>query len=1138
MNIRKIIKIIIGVIGSIILGDYVTYFINLSTSISMMDRIIIFSFYIIIGIILFYYLRKQQKKISHITGNKKVTLVLVCTFLTIITLLLGRNILIDSISSMQNILIIPLEDKNPMSQGKEIWILDINDRMASKDLNEVELAEGWEYKDKAILSYQEGAKPLNISLYKEGSEIVFLKHNYSGKVRIIQGNNEMIVDLYSSNGEYYKYDVNKYLSNEINRSNVLRIVEAIIVIYLIYLLLGIKVLIQIDKKGILYSGVFKISKNKKQILSAILFILLISSFDKNIVYKQYEDVDITLASIKTTESIAFSNEVWILDIIHDGKEMDLSKIKLPEGWEYRNDSKSILTTQINQPIDIKIPGAKEIEIKFKKHDWSGEVLIQKDGEDKYINLCNYDGIEKKYEEYDTTVRLESNKNNINLINIVVKLLFYSWIIYALMVWSKKKSWYYIILYIILWRVLDKEINMSISLKILGLISCMILLKTNLKIKLKEVSIKNNLIEIISWGLIIASLLIHTNINDPAIKNNNIIATIILLLLYVSPIFSMYYIKLIALREKYNSHKTNVIKGEKLRILYLAVHLWLFYVLNIIGKNLYSNLITLFIGLTISVFMNEIIYNKHLKKYNKISFKIAIVLIAIYTAFAWKGHELFFRVSYISLNFKTICILLSLTIWLMPLIVLFIIFLEKLSQDTYNKFNTELHRQNESIWLICLICIICSMLVYQIIFFPANMTPDSIDQWAQAIGDRQLNDWHPVVYTLMMRLLINIWKSPAIISLAQIVFFALVGATCLNIIYKKGINKKILILFAIIFPLIPSNGNTLITIWKDIPYTISLLWSTYILCQIVEQKNNFLRSKLNCLNLILNLISVALFRHNGIVVLAIIAIGLVSVFKQLQRIKVIVLLAIVIGLVQVIKGPIYGELNVTGVAPGTKYCAMTNDMIGVLVSDEEKVELKTKEYLLSLASLDTHYNTYTPFNFDEYIFNQPDVLNKMGQQEVGNYIHHYLNTFIEAPLLLMQNRLNGMELMWNISQAPGSFNYRGDFGSIYQNEYNLVNQSTEISNFLRDVLHKSYQNPLLDSLIWRTGIYIVALLIIGLFLYLNRKELLIIFLPLLGNILSLGMSMYHQSYRYVWFIFVIFWFILSIAITVKCRVREK
>ena len=56
------------------------------------------------------------------------------------------------------------------------------------------------------------------------------------------------------------------------------------------------------------------------------------------------------------------------------------------------------------------------------------------------------------------------------------------------------------------------------------------------------------------------------------------------------------------------------------------------------------------------------------------------------------------------------------------------------------------------------------------FWPGLMEFDSFDQYAQAIGKEQLNDWHPVILVFVWKLLIFVHDGPQLMLLLQLLLY--------------------------------------------------------------------------------------------------------------------------------------------------------------------------------------------------------------------------------------------------------------------------------------------------------------------------------------------------------------------------------
>lgn len=97
------------------------------------------------------------------------------------------------------------------------------------------------------------------------------------------------------------------------------------------------------------------------------------------------------------------------------------------------------------------------------------------------------------------------------------------------------------------------------------------------------------------------------------------------------------------------------------------------------------------------------------------------------------------------------------------------------------------------------------------------------------------------------------------------------------------------------------------------------------------------------------------------------------------------------------------------------------------------------------------------------------------------------------------------------------------------------------SFVKDtILAKAYYateyrsiNSIMDILLWRTGAYLVAFLVLLLFWWKNRMgRLCWAAVPMLGNIAGSILVLYHQSFRYVYFIQVSVLALIFITVVLK------
>lgn len=124
---------------------------------------------------------------------------------------------------------------------------------------------------------------------------------------------------------------------------------------------------------------------KKKILIlgilSIIYILFFPFFFNNVIYKRYT---IQISSIGEKDIVSKGTEIWINRILVDGKETDLSKYLLDDGWEYNGRIFSAGNTE--STFTLKLHAKEKIEIEFVTHPYSGIIQIQ--NYDKSIDTIN------------------------------------------------------------------------------------------------------------------------------------------------------------------------------------------------------------------------------------------------------------------------------------------------------------------------------------------------------------------------------------------------------------------------------------------------------------------------------------------------------------------------------------------------------------------------------------------------------------------------------------------------------------------------------------------------------------------------------------------------------------------------------
>ena len=195
------------------------------------------------------------------------------------------------------------------------------------------------------------------------------------------------------------------------------------------------------------------------------------------------------------------------------------------------------------------------------------------------------------------------------------------------------------------------------------------------------------------------------------------------------------------------------------------------------------------------------------------------------------------------------------------------------------------------------------MIFWLTFFPAVLSNDSIDQWRMIYGLKPVSDWHPAVYTLLERLLAYLWNTPAAAALAQILALSLTAAWGIAALVERGLPRAAAWGLSLLFAFSPVNSVLVISLWKDIPYAISLLAVFIIGFKIVTSNGEWLTRRWNWIGFGLAGAAAALFRHNGLAVVAGLLIVLLLAYRRRWR-QILLGAGLFLGVWWLVSGPIY------------------------------------------------------------------------------------------------------------------------------------------------------------------------------------------------------------------------------------------
>jgi hypothetical protein len=441
------------------------------------------------------------------------------------------------------------------------------------------------------------------------------------------------------------------------------------------------------------------------------------------------------------------------------------------------------------------------------------------------------------------------------------------------------------------------------------------------------------------------------------------------------------------------------------------------------------------------------------------------------------------------------------------------------------------------WIKYSLPVLISSIIVLLIYYPAVMSGDSLVQWVQS-HNFQLTDQHPAFHTLMIWLVTKIWDSPAAVAAAQILFLSIVVSWGIGNLVKRGMPVKIGWLISILFAGSPVNWLFVVTLWKDIPYGISLLWLTFIILEIYNTNGKWLANFKNSLLFCVCLLFVSLFRHNGLPVSALIVLILIPFFWK-QRKWSFTVLVVFLALRWVITVPVYKVLGVSPMTGNYQYATILYHIgahvnSGTIFSDQQRKEIN------DLIPLD--YWNYSPCSIDPIMWN--DQLNsELISNDPIKYLGLTFQLFLKDPAPDLESISNTGALVFAMN--PKCKTYITPL--VYKPTANpaaswidftvdgVEGENSKLPQLI-DPLTKFYDQTysydtlsLFNILFWRPAVYLIIIfLVFFAILWMERRwKMLIIVCPALIQSVVLLLVNVAQDLRYQYGVYLISEFFIGL-----------
>ena len=276
----------------------------------------------------------------------------------------------------------------------------------------------------------------------------------------------------------------------------------------------------------------------------------------------------------------------------------------------------------------------------------------------------------------------------------------------------------------------------------------------------------------------------------------------------------------------------------------------------------------------------------------------------------------------------------------------------------------------------------------LVFWPGVIYPDVYAIWNQVLTG-QYNDWHPAFYAFTLWLVTRAGGSLAAVGLFQIALFSTAVGIGLHQLQSLGVRPAFLWVISILFAIPPLHIYSAILISKDLLFSLGLLGVTLLMLQWMLKGADWIEKKGRWLLLGLLLFFTAIYRHNGLPVMAVLCLMLLAGFWR-QR-KALLKAAALAGLaIVLVRGPLYQAL---GVRPAPlQYVSIPLHHVagqvsrGAVLSDDEQAFLR-QVHSKNLYSRCSH----------ELLFFNPSTNLQFLQEHEGELRRLFLRLAFKYPL---------------------------------------------------------------------------------------------------------------------------------------------
>ncbi|WP_405309224.1 hypothetical protein, partial [Methanobrevibacter sp.] len=451
--------------------------------------------------------------------------------------------------------------------------------------------------------------------------------------------------------------------------------------------------------------------------------------------------------------------------------------------------------------------------------------------------------------------------------------------------------------------------------------------------------------------------------------------------------------------------------------------------------------------------------------------------------------------------------------------------------------------------------------YLYVYNPGILTFDSFNQVHQIASGRYTN-WHPFFHTFIEMLLYKIYSSPIIVGIFQILTFSIIWMVICKYFRNndESINfadirsdREFIIqsIITLIICLIPINAIYSITLWKDVLFSYAILFLCFLIKVLVDKKCKVSIKFIVLMGFVMA--CVAQLRLNGIyVIIPLLIIMAYYLYRHDKTEKFFVKLP-VIAIIFIL---LIASLNVVYNVEDNAKDATLSKTTHMLANYDLYHKLDAKDSakfheLINETAVKDNYKTF----FTDPVRNAANE--SVFEANKGEYIGMAVKYSLQDPIHFIKYMLSSSEITWDITRDSywqGKPYYIDENGANLESSRNNyfkayhtkpvadyenvtgVNEGSGLYNILNSFVYTARTNVVLDTLFESPALYMFLsiLAMAGIYYMTKSKDIILVYLPNLFNILVVFVSIPTQDNRYLYPNLLVFYLLVIIIVGILAK----